>query len=151
MESNNLFNSFLGTGWAFPPEFDRDAGSVEMVSGENDINQSLNILLSTSLGERPMQPRYGCNLEDYLFDPLNASVRGYIKDLVTNAILYYEPRIDADKIEVTAADSLDLIEGRFTISVEYTIPGSNSRFNYVYDYYLNEALNPVAAMPFSNA
>src|SRR5882724_2032214 len=133
---NASFNSILGTGWAFPPEFDRNSQSVEMVSPEEDINQSLNILLSTSLGERVMQSTYGCNLQDYVFEPLNSSVIGYIKDLVTNSILYYEPRIVAEKIEVTAADSFDLIEGRFTIQVDYSIPGTNSRFNYVYDYYL---------------
>jgi phage baseplate assembly protein W len=70
-------------------------------------------------------------------------VIGYLKDRVKNAILYFEPRIIAEKIEVTAAESFDLIEGKFTISVEYTIPGTNSRFNYVYDYYKNEALKPV--------
>ena len=140
---NVSFNSILGTGWAFPPEFDRNSRSVEMVSAEEDINQSLNILLSTSLGERVMQSTYGCNLDDYVFEPLNSSVIGYIKDLVTNSILYYEPRIVAEKIEVTAADSFDLIEGRFTIQVDYSIPGTNSRFNYVYDYYLNEALKTV--------
>ena len=139
----DTFNSILGTGWSFPPEFNRDAGSVEMVSAVDDINQSLNILLSTSLGERVMQPQYGCNLHDYLFEPLNASVIGYIRDLVTTAILFYEPRINAEKIDVTTADSFDIIEGRFTIQVEYSIPGTNSRFNYVYDYYLNEALKSV--------
>ena len=133
-------NSFLGTGWAFPPSFDPESGTVELVSDEEDIKQSLNILLSTSLGERVMQPKYGCNLNDYLFEPLNSSVIGYIKDLVEHAILYYEPRILADKIEVTPQDSFDIIEGRFTISIDYTIPETNSRFNFVYDYYSNEAL-----------
>ena len=134
------FNSFLGTGWSFPPSFDPETGTVELVSDQADIQQSLNILLSTSLGERVMQPKYGCNLNDHLFESLNSSVIGYIKDLVEHAILFYEPRILADKIEVTGQDSFDLFEGRFTISVEYTIPETNSRFNYVYDYYKNEAL-----------
>lgn len=134
------FNSFLGTGWAFPPTFNGDTGTIDLVSNEEDIRQSLNILLSTSLGERVMQPKYGCNMRDYLFEPLNSSVIGYIKDLVEHAILYYEPRILADNIDVTPQDSMDLIEGRFTISIEYTIPETNSRFNYVYDYYKNEAL-----------
>lgn len=140
---NISFNSILGTGWAFPPSFDGQAGSVELVSAVEDINQSLHILLSTSLGERVMQPQYGCNLHDFVFEPLNSSVIGYIRDLVTNAILYYEPRIIAEKIEVTPADSFDLIEGRFILEIEYSIPGTNSRFNYVYDYYLNEALKNV--------
>jgi phage baseplate assembly protein W len=137
------FNSFLGTGWSFPPSFDKESGGVKMVSDEEDINESLNILLSTSLGERVMQPKYGCNLTDYLFDPLSSSMIGFIKDRVENSILFYEPRIVVEKIEVTDDGSFDLMEGKFIISIEYTIPGTNSRFNYVYDYYKNEALRPV--------
>lgn len=137
------FNSILGTGWAFPPEFNRDDGNVEMVSAEKDINQSLNILLSTTLHERVMQPRYGCNLEGYVFNPLNASVIGFIRDLVTNAILFYEPRIVAERIEVVPLNADQANSGNFVIEIDYSIPGTNSRFNYVYDYYLNEALQPV--------
>lgn len=140
---DNSFSSFLGTGWSFPPEFNLKSGAAVMVSGVADIEQSLNILLSTSLGERVMQPQYGCDLTDYVFEALDNSVIGYLKDRVTNAILFYEPRIIAENIEVTASDSFDLIEGRFTISIEYSIPGTNSRFNYVYDYYKNEALKPI--------
>ena len=134
------FNSFLGTGWAFPPSFDVVTGAVEMVSDLNDINESLKILLSTSLGERVMQPGYGCNLNDYMFDNLNSDLIGIIKHHVETSILYYEPRIVAEKVTVTTADSFDLIEGRFTITVEYFVPATNSRFNFVYDYYLNEAM-----------
>ena len=137
------FNSFLGTGWAFPPTFDPETGQVEMVSDVQDINESLNILLSTSLGERVMQPKYGCDMQEYVFEPLNSSLIGFIRDRVENALLVYESRIDVDRIDVTQADSFDLSEGKFLISIEYTIPGTNSRFNYVYDYYLNEALKPV--------
>lgn len=143
MDNSQNFNSFLGTGWAFPPAFDNQSANVEMVANVKDIEESLQILLSTSLGERVMQPRYGCDLNDYLFEPLSSTVIGYIKDRVKTSILVYEPRIVAEKIEVTSDESFDLIEGRFTISVEYTIPGTNSRFNYVYDYYSNEALKPI--------
>lgn len=136
---NTTFNSFLGTGWAFPPVFDNRTGTVDLVSDLEDIKESLNILLSTSLGERVMQPDYGCDLDDYMFESLSSGVIGIIKHHVENSILYYEPRIVAERVDVTADDSTDLIEGRFTITVEYTIPGTNSRFNYVYDYYLNEA------------
>ena len=139
----NSFSSFLGTGWSFPPEFNKVSNSVELVSGIEDIDQSLNILLSTALGERVMQPKYGCELTDYVFESLNSSVIGYLKDRVTNAILFYEPRIRVEQIEITSSDSMELIEGRFTISIQYFVPGTNSRFNYVYDYYLNEALKSI--------
>lgn len=141
MEQN--FKSFLGTGWAFPPEFDYVSGTVVLVHNEKDINESLNILLSTCLGERVMQPRYGCNLTDCLFETLSSSMMGYIKDRVEKAILIFEPRIIVEKIDVTENASFDLIEGKFTITVNYVIPETNSRFNYVYDYYKNEALKPI--------
>jgi phage baseplate assembly protein W len=132
--------SFLGTGWAFPPTFDVALGGVDLVKDVTDIEQSLNILLSTTLGERVMQPDFGCNLDNYLFDSLNNTLIGFIKDLVTKAILYYEPRIVTESVDVTAAGSTDLLDGKFTILVSYSIPQTNSRFNYVYDYYSNEAL-----------
>ena len=134
---------FLGTGWKFPPEFNKDTGAVELVSDEEDINESLNILLSTSLGERVMQPKYGCNLADFLFESLSSTLIGYIKDRVQNAILFYEPRITVENLEVTDVDSPELLQGHFTIRIEYTIAETNSRFNYVYDYYKNEALKSI--------
>ncbi|MBS1663834.1 MAG: GPW/gp25 family protein [Bacteroidetes bacterium] len=140
---NDATYPFLGTGWAFPPAFDHDAGTVNLVSGVKDIEESLNILLSTTLGERVMQPKYGCNLNEYVFDPLDNAVIGYLKDRVQNSILFYEPRINVENITVTPAGSDELLEGRFTIAVEYSIPNTNSRFNYVYDYYLNEAAQPI--------
>jgi phage baseplate assembly protein W len=140
---NNPDYPFLGTGWKFPPVFEYDTQSVSLVSGVDDIEESLNILLSTSLGERVMQPQYGCNLNDYIFDPLDSGMIGYLKDRVQNSILFYESRITVENITVTPADSPDLLQGRFTIAVEYSIPNTNSRFNYVYDFYLNEAAQPI--------
>ncbi len=141
MENSN--NSFLGKGWSFPPAFNMATGSVEMVSDEEDIRQSLQILLSTSLGERVMQPTYGCNLADYVFEGLSSTTIGYIRERVANSILFYEPRIVVERIDVTGEGTIDNLEGRFLISITYTIPGTNSRFNYVYDYYRNEAIKPI--------
>jgi phage baseplate assembly protein W len=141
MENSN--NSFLGKGWAFPPTFSKVTGTVDMVSDEEDIRQSLNILLSTSLGERVMQPDYGCNLNDYIFESLNSTTIGYIKERVANSILYYEPRIVVEQLDVTSEGSVDNLEGRFLINITYSIPGTNSRFNYVYPFYQNEAVKPI--------
>jgi len=141
MENSN--NAFLGKGWAFPPAFNKSTGTVDIVSDEEDIRQSLYILLSTSLGERVMQPDYGCNLQDYVFESLNSTTIGYIKERVANSILYYEPRIVTEQIEVTSEGSNDNLEGRFLINITYSIPGTNSRFNYVYDFYRNEAVKPI--------
>ncbi len=129
--------AYLGTGWGFPPTFDKKAKRVRLVSAEDDICESLKILLSTSLGERVMQPTYGCNLQELLFEPLSATVASNIKELIRTAILYHEPRIRLNRLEL----NLDLqVEGVVNISVDYTIISTNSRFNFVYPFYLQEGI-----------
>lgn len=131
---------FLGRGWSFPPTFSVAQKSVGMVVAEEDINQSLKILLSTSLGERVMQPEYGCNLRDFQFEALNMSMIGFIKKMVEDAILYHEARIRVKKITVSESDSSTAINGILDISIDYIIKGTNSRYNFVYPFYLNEGV-----------
>jgi uncharacterized protein len=127
--------SFLGTGWGFPPDFDNTTNNVGMISDAEDIQSSLEILLSTRPGERVMRPDYGCNLDELVFEALTTTFTTYIKDLITTAILYHEPRIQVNKIELQEAGEL---EGRILIIIEYTIRSTNSRFNFVYPFYRAE-------------
>ena len=126
--------SFLGTGWGFPPTFDRARKSVVMVSEVDDICESLKILLNTRLGERVMQPRYGADLKDQLFEPMNASAVAFVEDVIRTAIVYHEPRIKADAIRVTPEQT----RGVLTISIDYTVRATNSRFNMVFPFFLEE-------------
>lgn len=135
----NTNKAYLGTGWSFPPAFDKKSKTVAMVSAEEDIEQSLGILLSTSLGERVMLPEYGCNLKDYQFESMDNSLIGFLSDLVERAILYYEPRILLEKVEITEPESFEMLEGHLKIIVHYGIEGTNTRHNFVYDFYLREA------------
>jgi|SRR6266404_4592031 len=130
--------SFLGKGWGFPPEFHQDSRTVEMVADQADIEESLKILLSTSIGERVLQPLYGCNLRDYQFEPLNNSYLGFVSDMVERAILFFEPRIIVEEIEVTP-DTEENIEGKVILSITYRIAQTNTRYNFVYPFYQLEA------------
>jgi uncharacterized protein len=127
--------SFLGTGWSFPPSFDNVSAETKMLTEEDDVQSSLHILLTTRLGERVMQPTYGCNLDELVFESMTTTFKSYIKDLVKTAILYHEPRIKLNKVDLD--DSRDL-EGVILIIVDYTIRSKNTRFNYVYPFYKNE-------------
>jgi phage baseplate assembly protein W len=133
----NASNSFLGTGWGFPPTFIKGKNSLETIANEEDIQSSLAILLSTSKGERILQPTYGCDLKKLLFEPLDMSLKAYMKDMIKTAILYHEPRIKLD--DITLADLPG--QGRIEITLKYTIRGTNSRYNFVYPFYLNEGTN----------
>lgn len=147
-----MAQSFLGTGWAFPVSFSKTctanktgaaAGlsdcycNVEMASDIHDIEQSLTILLTTRPGERVMRLDYGCSLEDLLFEPVNESLLTYIRNLIEKSILYYEPRVKLNNIEILQDESL--LEGRVKISVDITVRSTNGRYNYVYDFYKREA------------
>ncbi len=133
--------SFLGRGWSFPPTFSKKTNKVMLTSDEEDINKSLEILLSTTIGERFLQPMYGCNLENYVFEAMSASTETSIKITVKNAILLFEPRIKLLVVEL-----LDdfITEGRIDISVNYEVINTNNRYNLVYPFYLNEANNKSA-------
>ena len=144
-------DSFLGTGWGFPITFqkgmDEQLSTVRMVKGEEDVFESLNILFSTRPGERVMRPNFGAALEDMLFEPINPSLVTYIKNLISNAILYYEPRIDLEQIEINQEYEMQL-EGKILIKLTFSIRATNSRFNYVFDYYKEEGtITPIVGQP----
>lgn len=135
MEDNK---DFLGTGWSFPPDFDKDRGKVNTTSGDEDIQKSLEILVSTRLGERIMQPTYGCNLEDLLFGTLNRTMKTYITELISNAILYHEPRVDLEKVDLSDTNEL---EGKVMIDIQYKVRATNARNNLVFPFYKEEGTN----------
>jgi len=134
--------SFLGRGWSFPPTFSKSNNEVLMISDEEDIQKSIETLLSTTIGERFLQPDYGCNLDNYVFEPINATIETSIKITVRNAILIFEPRIKLLSVKLDTTTFIN--EGRADINIEYEIIGTNSRFNLVYPFYLNEANNKSA-------
>lgn len=126
---------FLGRGWSFPPSFAQSPATVEMLEEEADIASSLEILLSTAQGERIMQPYYGCNLDELLFEELDTCMKTLMADKVESAILYYEPRIVLEKVRL---DDKYELEGAVLIEVVYRVKSTNSRFNFVYPYYRQE-------------
>lgn len=131
-----ITTSFLGTGWGFPPSFSKTLEPLGMLSDEADIQSSLEILLSTRQGERVMRQDYGCNLDELVFEPLTTTFKTYIKDLISTAILYYEPRIDVNRIDMDDTGELD---GRILITIDYTVRSTNSRFNFVFPFYKTES------------
>ena len=129
--------SFLGVGWSFPPTFTAQGNDVVMVAGEADIHESLQILLSTRLGERVMQDTFGCDLTQLVFAAIDRAFINTLTSLVSNAILYHEPRIKLNKLDVSIGDSY---EGLVLISLDYTVRSTNSRFNMVFPFYINETI-----------
>ena len=136
-ESSTEKKAFLGRGWSFPPEFDSSTGKVAMVQYVDDIWQSLQILFSTSIRERVLVPDYGCNLEDYIFGPLNVSRLTYIEELIKRNIALHEARIKLESLSIIP----DPLEGRLDIDIWFVVRNTNTRFNRVYPFYKKEGTN----------
>ncbi|THH39526.1 hypothetical protein E4021_11685 [Neolewinella litorea] len=128
-------DDFLGTGWSFPPEFSRASGGVNMSSGPRDVAESLRILVSTLPGERAMRPDYGAAFQDLLFASMDTTTQTEFFDRIRIALLQYEPRILVEKITLNTGF---LPEGRVELLVDYRLRSNNTRYNFVYPFYLEE-------------
>lgn len=137
MADTDTDKAFLGIGWSFPPEFHKHADmlGVKMVVEEDDIRESLKILLSTRPGERIMQPAYGCGLHAMVFETINESTITEIRDVIERAVLFFEPRITLESIDVNTDDVYD---GKLKIQLNYTVRRTNTRSNVVYPFYYIE-------------
>ena len=134
---DNENSDFIGIGWSWPPSFSGSSGNVRMTTGKEDIEKSLDILLTTTLGERMMHPEYGCNTEQMLFEPMTTTFKSEMKRMIYDAILFHEPRIVLNEVDFETRDN----EGVIDVSLTYTIAGTNNRINVVYPFYLEEGTN----------
>lgn len=134
--------NFLGRGWGFPISFAKTSDGIEtrMVEKEQDIQESLKILFSTQCGERLIEPQYGCDLHKLQFEGLTETIKGRIMDMISQAILFYEPRISLLNINIEIDEQLEK-QGRLNIHLEYLIRSTNNRSNMVYPFYFFEGSN----------
>ena len=127
-----MAEDFIGKGWSFPPHFNKGLGEVEMVSGKEEIEQSLKILFSTNLHERLFHPTFGCSLRDFLFAANSRATVLRIQNMISATIRDFEPRIILNKTEV---DTENMMDGYFSIHIDYTIRATNMRHNMIHPHY----------------
>ena len=128
-------NSFLGRGWSFPPAFVKSEKEVKMLEGESDIQSSIEIILSTEIGERVMIPGFGWKRNLWLFESLSTTAATAMAKEIETALQVYEPRINLNDVRLLPAEKL---EGRVEILVDYTVRATNTRYNLVFPFYLTE-------------
>lgn len=125
----------MGRGWSFPPVFSKNGKAVRLVSDEDDISESLRILLSTMPGERFLQPEYGCAIRSLQFEQFTLSVQTMAKKMIQRAILLHETRVTLEEVHFSMGDG---VHGHILITIVYTVRTTNNRFNMVYPLYLLE-------------
>ncbi|MBD5799846.1 baseplate protein [Bacillus pseudomycoides] len=130
-----MAKEFLGIGWKFPVAVDGSTGKIAMSEYEEDIKESIRIILFTSRGERVMQPDFGCSIHDFFFDSMSTTTLGLVESSVHEALTRWETRINLVAVKVSADD---IQAGKLLIDITYLVRTTNNEFNLVYPFYLRE-------------
>ena len=129
-------------GWHFPVRVDRrltgelaapdrGRGGIALARYEDDIDQAIRIILSTSKGERRMRPTFGCDIHDLVFAPANAATFSLLRFYVEEALALWEPRITVSEVLIAP----DTTDGRVDIMINYTVVSTKSARTLVYPFY----------------
>lgn len=129
--------NFEHKGWGFPPLFSPGGRALTMVSGTEDIQQSIEILFGTRLFERAMQESYGCNLDELQFEALDQEVLIRMEEAISEALAEFEPRIEVEGLDILT-DQMD--EGRLLIQIQYKVKYTDTFYNMVYPYSFTEGI-----------
>ncbi|MDM0116696.1 GPW/gp25 family protein [Variovorax sp. J22R133] len=132
-------NAFLGRGWAMPVSLDPRTGLVTSVAYEEDIRQSILIILETSPGERVMRPNFGCGIQDMVFTSLDTTTMQQIRSTVEEALRRCEARIDVLDVTVDEAATFD---GELLVAIDYRVRQTNQLGNLVFPFYFREGGRP---------
>jgi len=127
---------FLGVGWKYPVSVESN-GSILSSSYEENIRESILLILGTSKGERLMRPEFGCSISEYAYSTLDTLTRRMIENAVYEALINWEPRIEVIEVK-TLIEKVQ--EGKLLINIDYRIRRSNTQVNLVYPFYLKEGV-----------
>jgi len=126
----------LGSGWAFPPSFDRFSSSVKISSDIENVRENLQILFSTDLGERIMLDNYGTRLRQRVFAALTETTTHQLKLEIRTLIAEWEPRIDVLDVQITNRPEW---EGGCELVILFELRATAVRGSMIYPFYLAEA------------
>lgn len=126
--------AFLGKGWAFPVSTN-GKDDITLAVYEEDIRQSIRIILGTMQGERVMRPDFGVGLQALIFEPVNTTTMALVKHKVEEALITWEPRIDNIDVKVAPAEPS---RNGLNVEIKYRVRATNTFYNLVYPFYLQE-------------
>ena len=125
-------NDIIGVGVRFPLRPD-SRGRLGYVTGADDIEQSLKLVLLTNIRERVMRREFGSKLRELLFAPGSEQSLRLMEASVAEAIRDWEPRIDVLSISATADPRSP---SYVVIDLNYLIRATYVRGNLVFPLYV---------------
>jgi phage baseplate assembly protein W len=122
---------FRGSGWPFPARPGPN-GRLEYVAGDDNIEQSVLLVVRTFTNERVMRPDFGTSAADLLFESNTEQHLHALELAVADALQTWEPRIELDHVTASLRPES---ESWVDVTVEYRILQSNTKRNLVFPFY----------------
>ncbi|HVK73650.1 MAG TPA: GPW/gp25 family protein [Kofleriaceae bacterium] len=126
--------AFLGKGWRFPVAINL-TGGISSSSLDENVRESIFIILGTAPGERVNRPTFGCRIHDLMFAPNNYITAAMAESYVEEALYKFEQRLD--EVKAVAAPSPSE-PNRLDVKITYKIIGQTHIKNLVYPFYLRQ-------------
>jgi phage baseplate assembly protein W len=127
-----MSGEFIGKGWTYPIRTDA-TGSIALASHDQELEESIRLILGTAPGERPMRPEFGCGIHDYVFAPADATTAGRVAYEVRRSLQRWEPRIEVTDVETVPSYDQP---GTLIIEITYVERETNDRRNLVFPFYV---------------
>jgi phage baseplate assembly protein W len=127
-----MSGEFIGKGWTYPIRTDA-TGSIALASQDQELEESIRLILGTAPGERPMRPEFGCGIHDYVFAPADATTAGRVAYEVRRSLQRWEPRIEVTDVETVPSYDQP---GTLIIEITYVERETNDRRNLVFPFYV---------------
>jgi phage baseplate assembly protein W len=99
----NTAAAIFGKGISFPPRVGPD-GRIAWSEGEQNVRESIRVILMTNLNERVRLPEFGGGLDRFLFEPNNPTTHHLMEDRIQKALRLWEPRIVVESVRVEQPD-----------------------------------------------
>ncbi|HEY9076327.1 MAG TPA: GPW/gp25 family protein [Anaerolineaceae bacterium] len=130
--NSNAQKAYLGQGLSFPLKVN-PRGELALVGAEEDIEQSIRVILGTRPGERVMRPEFGCRAQNLQFEPRTSATSSLVEQYVREALLHWEPRINLFAVRCQLSTEQD---GALFVEIEYQIKDAHDRRSIVYPFFL---------------
>ena len=135
MNQDKKHNAFFGVGLQQPFKINPSTGKTGLVSGVDNIEQSIRAILSTKPGERLYHKDFGVDLSALIFEPQSNATLKSVEEKIISGLMQFQTMIIVDSVNF----ELNATEGLINVAVSFTIRTTNTRGNYVYPYYIKEA------------
>ncbi|MDO4503989.1 MAG: GPW/gp25 family protein [Clostridia bacterium] len=103
-------------GWKFPVQIDKKTGRIMTVEDNENIKQSVRIILGTQKYERKIYPGFGTDLRSFMFEIIDPTLISTLKSSIKSSLDTWEEHIESLNIGVIAsAGTVSKLE----VSIDY--------------------------------